>query len=211
MQLLGSSLVTSLANLLVFSALPVLWWWVRHRKEVGFSHWVGLYRPQLQSSIWVLVVFAVVYGFFYNFDFTCLASPETLAYLESSAQVSANVYAGMGVAAVPAALIENFIANGLAEEILFRGFLCRRLCARFGSIPGILMQGVLFGIMHNLLYLAAGLQVGLWYHLLVFGFTGMGALLLGWLDQRIFNGSIWPSVLLHGAGNFLSSMLVAFG
>jgi len=203
--------VTSLANLLVFSALPVLWWWVRHRREGGFFHWVGLYRPQLQSSIWVLVAFAVVYGFFYNFDFTCLASPETLAYLESSAQVSANVYAGMGVAAIPAALIENFIANGLAEEILFRGFLCRRLCARFGSIPGILMQGVLFGIMHNLLYLAAGLQVGLWYHLLVFGFTGMGALLLGWLDQRIFNGSIWPSVLLHGAGNFLSSMLVAFG
>lgn len=121
MQLLGSSLVTSLANLVVFSALPVLWWWVRHRKEVGFSHWVGLYRPQLQSSIWVLVAFAVVYGFFYNFDFTCLASPETLAYLESSAQVSANVYAGMGVAAIPAALIENFIANGLAEEILFRG------------------------------------------------------------------------------------------
>lgn len=65
--------------------------------------------------------------------------------------------------------------------------------------------------MHNLLYLAAGLEVGLWYHLLVFAFTGTGALLLGWLDQRIFNGSIWPSVLLHGAGNFLSSMLVAFG
>lgn len=209
--LLISSLVTALENLVVFSALPVLWWWVRHRREGGFFRWVGLYRPQLQSSVWVLAAFAVGYGFFYNFDFTRLADPETLAYLESSAQVSANVYAGMGAAAIPAALVESFAANGLAEEILFRGFLCRRLCARFGSMPGILMQGVLFGLMHNLLYLAAGMQVGLWYHLLVFGFTGMGALLLGWLDQRIFNGSIWPSVLLHGAGNFLSSMLVAFG
>lgn len=211
MELFCSGLVTALVNLAVFSAVPLIVWRVTSRRECGFFRWVGLYRPRLQTSIWVLAVFGVVYGFFYNFDFTCLADPATLAYLESSAQVSANAYTGMGAAAIPAALVESFAANGLAEEILFRGFLCRRLCARFGSVPGILMQGALFGLMHNLLYLATGLEVGLWYHLLVFGFTGTGALLLGWLDQRIFNGSIWPSVLLHGAGNFLSSMLVAFG
>jgi membrane protease YdiL (CAAX protease family) len=44
----------------------------------------------------------------------------------------------------------------------------------------------------------------------VFAFTGVGALLLGWLNEKIFNGSIIPSILLHGAGNFITSMLVAF-
>ena len=69
---------------------------------------------------------------------------------------------------------------------------------------------VLFGLMHNALYLLAGLQVGLWYHMLMFLFTGMAALLLGWLNEKIFNGSILPGILLHGAGNFINSMLMAF-
>ena len=73
------------------------------------------------------------------------------------------------------------------------------------------MQAVLFGLMHNALFLLAGLDVGLWYHTLMFLFTGAGALFLGWLNEKIYNGSIIPGILLHGAGNFISSMLVAFG
>ena len=73
------------------------------------------------------------------------------------------------------------------------------------------MQAVLFGLMHNALFLLAGLDVGLWYHTLMFLFTGAGALLLGWLNEKIYNGSIIPGILFHGAGNFISSMLVAFG
>ncbi len=61
-----------------------------------------------------------------------------------------------------------------------------------------------------MLYILAGLDVGLWYYTLTFLFTGMGALLLGWLNKKIFNGSIIPSILLHGAGNFIASMAVAF-
>ena len=73
------------------------------------------------------------------------------------------------------------------------------------------MQAVLFGLMHNALFLLAGLDVGLWYHTLMFLFTGAGALLLGWLNEKIYNGSIIPGILLYGAGNFISSMLVAYG
>lgn len=64
--------------------------------------------------------------------------------------------------------------------------------------------------MHNVLYILASLEVGLWYHTLTFVFTGTGALLLGWLNEMIFNGSIIPSILLHGTGNFIASMLIAF-
>lgn len=30
------------------------------------------------------------------------------------------------------------------------------------------------------------------------------------LSGKIFNGSIIPGILLHGAGNFIATMLVAF-
>lgn len=59
-------------------------------------------------------------------------------------------------------------ANGVAEEILYRGFLCKRLCGKTGIVGGIILQAVLFGLMHNILYMAAGLDVGLWYHTLTF-------------------------------------------
>lgn len=156
------------------------------------------------------MIFAVFYFFFYNFDFTQFVDAETLSYLEDSESVSANVFAGIGIAAVIPALIQNFIGNGVAEEILFRGFLNKRLCSKFGTVSGIILQAVLFGFMHNLIYLLAGLEVGIWYHFLMFAFTGTGALLLGGLNEKIFNGSIIPSIILHGVGNFIGSMLVAF-
>ena len=211
MQLIVSSISTSIVNLIVFSLIPFVWWFFRHRKETGFFSWIGFYRPRLKSRWPVLIIFAVIYWFFYNFDYTRLIDPETLAYLESSENVSANAFAGLGAAAILPALIKNFIANGVAEEILYRGFLCKRFCGKLGKTKGIVLQAVLFGLMHNALFLLAGLHVGLWYHTLMFLFTGAGALLLGWLNEKIYNGSIIPGILLHGAGNFISSMLVAFG
>lgn len=210
MQLVMSSITTTIVNLIVFSLLPIIWWFFRHRKEEGFFRWIGFFKPQLKSKWWVLLVFAILYYFLYNFDFTQFVSSATLEYIESSTAVSANVFAGMGAAAILPAFIENFIANGVAEEILYRGFLCKRLISKIGLVKGVILQAVLFGLMHNMLYILAGLDVGLWYHSLTFIFTGTGALLLGWLNEKIFNGSIIPSILLHGAGNFIASMLVAF-
>lgn len=210
MALILSSIITAGVNLLVFSFIPFLWWFFRHRKEISFFKWLGFIRPHLKSKWWTLLLFAVVYYFFYTFDFTQWISPETMEYLENSGSVSVNAFAGIGAAAILPAFIENFIGNGVAEEILYRGFFCKRFCNKLGSVKGILLQAVLFGLMHNALYLLAGLQVGLWYHMLMFLFTGMAALLLGWLNEKIFNGSILPGILLHGAGNFINSMLMAF-
>ena len=205
-----NSVSTALVNLIVFTAIPFLWWLIRCRRETNFFKWLGVYPPKFQSKWYVLLLFALIYYFFYSFDFMQLVDQDTLNYLESSESVSANAFAGLGAAAILPALIENFIANGVAEEILFRGFLCKRLCSKFGTTPGIILQAVLFALMHNLLYLAAGMEVSLWFHFLMFCFTGAGALMLGWLNEKLYNGSLFPSILLHGAGNFISSMLVAF-
>lgn len=209
-ELIISSIITSIINLVVFSTIPFIWWYFRHRKETGFCNWLGLFKPKLKSKWWVLVIFAVVYYFFYSYDFTKFVDSDTMAYIEGSSSISANVFAGIGAAAIIPAFIQNFMANGVAEEILFRGFLCKRFCNKFGTIQGIVLQAVLFAIMHNATYVIAGLEVGLRYHILLFAFTGIAALLLGWLNEKIYNGSVIPSILLHGAGNFIASMLLAF-
>lgn len=134
MDLILSSIKVTIVNLLIFSAIPLLWWFFRHRKETGFMKWIGFYKPQLKSKWWVLLGFAIVYYFFYSFDFTQLVDAQTLAYIENSSAVSSNVFAVLGVAAIVPALVQNFIANGVAEEILYRGFLCKRLGAKLGNI-----------------------------------------------------------------------------
>lgn len=210
MELIVSSIATTIVNLILFLPIPLIWWGFRFRTTIGFMQWAGFYKPQLESKWWALIVFLIVYFFFYNFDFSQFVDSKTLEYIGDSSSVSSNIFAGIGVSAIVPACIQNFIGNGLAEEIFYRGFLCKRFCSKFGYMKGILLQAVLFGFMHNILYAIAGLNVGLWYHVLTFIFTGMGALLLGWLNEKIYNGSIIPSIVLHGAGNFFVSMLVAF-
>lgn len=210
MELIISSVLTAIINLIVFSLIPLVWWLCRYRKKEGFFKWIGIYKPQLKCQWWLLLIFAVLYYFFYNFDFSQFVDANTLDYIENSSSVSVNAFAGIGIAAIFPALIENFIANGVAEEILYRGFLSKRFCNKFGDVQGILLQAILFGLMHNAIYLLAGLSVGIWYHTLTFVFTSTGALLLGWLNEKLFNGSIIPSIILHGAGNFITTMLIAF-
>lgn len=211
MEIFLESIKTTITNIIIFSLIPFIWW-RRYffKNNIRFFEWIGIYRPKLKSKWWILLVFAILYYFFYNFDFTCLIDKDILSYIENSSSVSANIFAGMGMVAILPAAIENFLANGLAEEIFYRGFLCKRLCAKFGNNTGIVLQAVLFGIMHNVIYIIAGLNVGILYHSLMFLFTGMGALLLGILNEKIFNGSIIPSILLHGFGNFIATMLIAF-
>ncbi len=210
MQLILTNIITVISNFIVFAAIPFIWWLIRHRKEVNFFTWLGFIKPKLQVKWWGVVIFAAAYVFLYYFDWTVFISEESMSVVNNNSAASANAFAGLGVAAIIPAFLQNFLANGVCEELLYRGFINKRLCAKFGTWPGIIITGVLFGLMHNGLYLLAGVPVGLDYHIGMFCFTGGAGLMLGALDEKVFNGSIIPSIILHGLGNFIGSMTVAF-
>ena len=73
-----------------------------------------------------------------KFDITMLGvapfyiTAKDLELLQSSENVSANIYTGLGLIAVIPALLKTFIANGFCEEVLFRGFISKRLINKFG-------------------------------------------------------------------------------
>ena len=211
MELILSSIITAISNFLVFAAIPFIWWLIFHRKKVNFFTWLGFIKPQLKSKWWMLVIFAVVYLFVYFFDMTQFVSEESMNVVENSASISANAFTGLGMAAILPAFIQNFLGNGVCEELLYRGFINKRLCSKFGAVPGIITQAVLFGLMHNGLYLLAGIPVGMDYHIAMFVYSAGAALLLGFLDEKIFNGSIIPGIVLHGLGNFVGTLAAAFG
>lgn len=209
-ELILSSISTIISNVIVFMIIPFLWWLIKHRKNVSFFNWVGLIKPELKSKWWVIIIFIIAYCFFYLFDFTVFVDEKTLEILKTSEAVAANEYANLGFIAIIPSLLTTFIANGLCEEVLFRGFICKRLCNKFGKIVGVITQGILFGLMHNALYMLGGIDLSFRFHIILFLFTGMGGLLLGILNEKIYNGSIIPGVFLHGLGNFISNLMVIF-
>lgn len=106
---------------------------IKYRKSISFFEWVGLIKPKLKGKWWVIIIFIVAYCFFYLFDFTIFMDDKSLELLQTSDSVSANVYTDLGIIAIIPSLLTTFIANGLCEEILFRGFISKRLCNKFGK------------------------------------------------------------------------------
>lgn len=201
-----SAISTCIGNLIVFSIIPFAQWFFRHRKQEKFLKWIGIHTPHLKTKWWWLLVFAAFYLVLYNFDGEFLLSEKTLTVLNSdNTAIASNQYAGLGIAAIVPAFLTTFIANGIAEEILFRGFLCKRLSGKFGCTAGVWIQAFFFGLMHFLLVFASGMPVGIDFYLYKFGYT-----FLGIANEKLFDGSIWPSICLHGIGNFISTLAVIF-
>lgn len=213
LQLMIDSFVSFLTNLVVFGAVPLVWWLIFHRKKESFFRFVGLQRPRLALPVWALVVFLAVYALHYQFGDALLlplVDDATLAAIAASENVTGNELAGLGAAGIPAAVITGLLANGFCEELLYRGFILKRFKARIGTWGAIVVTAVLFGLMHNGLMLLAGIPASLPYHIATFLFPAVGALLLGFANEKLFNGSIWPGILLHGLGNTISYLYGAF-
>ncbi|HZX71966.1 MAG TPA: CPBP family intramembrane glutamic endopeptidase [Rhodanobacter sp.] len=81
----------------------------------------------------------------------------------------------------------------LVEELLFRGVLLSALLQRWGTGVAVLLSSLAFALAH-----LPGLN---WQLFALPALLGL-ALALAWL--RLRSGSIWPSVVAHGANNALA-------
>lgn len=94
-------------------------------------------------------------------------------------------------------LAVNLLVTCLAEELVFRAFLQRRLSARLGVPWGLLLTSLLFGLAH--------LPAGAGFALLA-GLAGVGY----GLAFHCSGNRLWPAVLLHGALNTLHLLLLTY-
>jgi membrane protease YdiL (CAAX protease family) len=115
---------------------------------------------------------------------------------------------GVSFGSVAVLLTTALVKTALAEEILFRGFIAKRLIAAWGLVVGNVTQAVLFGALH----------VGLFWIFtnspLVLGFVFLesvvGAALAGYLNECLAGGSIIPGWILHGMANVVSYSVIGF-
>lgn len=83
------------------------------------------------------------------------------------------------------------VISGIAEEILFRGWLQNQL--------GLVMASILFGLIH--IWGKEGIGYGIYA-------MGMGAV-LGWLMK--VTGNLWAPVCAHGVNNFIGLLSLKYG
>lgn len=96
-----------------------------------------------------------------------------------------------------------------AREVFFRGFLAKRLIRKFGFRTGNLVQGLIFGMVHLVLFALMG-SIPLVPLVIIFLLTTWIGWSLGVVNERYAAGSIVPGWIAHGAGNCLSYFILAF-
>lgn len=200
-MLLINKLLSAGFELLIFSLVPACWWLITARKQISFAQWIGLKAIPKKNR-------AKVWGWASVTSLCLLLLSIILLKNVGAAHTAVSDFANQGWRVLPAVLIYAVLGTSLPEELLFRGFLLKRLATRFGFAIGNLIQALLFGLLHSVMFinqldLLSALGIG-WFTLLI-------AWLMGFINEKSATGSIYPSWLIHALANFLTGLSAALG
>ena len=201
-----SELLSAILQILVFTIIPFLVFVIRNRSTKGFFRYIGLKPSKLKANAWataasLIFVTGAVGLTFFNSDFReAMAGPGSITGKFRSM--------GFSPAAVILILIMAILKTSLAEEILFRGFLAKRLISVLGYQWGNVLQAAIFGAVHLLLFISLG--TGLPFLAFIFAFTALGAYVTVYLNEKKADGSIIPGWIAHGLANVVSYSVIGF-
>ena len=198
MNLLISKIVSSIVQIVLFSAIPFVWWFITAKKHEKFSSWIGLKKIDGGKKTFAAIIMLSV---------AFILSGAISLYLIRGVETATSEFAGRGVTALPTILVYAFFNTALPEELLFRGFLLKRLANKFGFNIANLIQAFLFGLVHGVMFFSL---VGVVKAIFIIVFTGTIAWFMGYINEKRSNGSIFPSWLIHGISNLFSGICAAF-
>ena len=201
-----SELLSTLLQLAAFALIPFVVFVAQSRSAKGFWRYVGLYRaPGAAIGLALLASVAFVSG---NLGLA-LANPAIkVTMLDPHSETGHLRQLGLSPATVAVLLLMALGKTSLAEEILFRGFVAKRLMAAWGYRVGNLAQALLFGALHIGLFWS--MKPGALFLGFAFAVAGVAAYFAAYLNERRAGGSIVPGWLAHGLANVVSYAVVAF-
>lgn len=191
-----NELVGAIVQVIVFSLIPFIWWLITARKKESFFSWLGFKKTDHKGNAVITILVSVAALLLYG-----LATTLFTGLFSGMITSAGSQFAGMGPSYIPVAVIYGFVRTGLSEEIVFRGFLLKRIANRFGFMAGNTIQALLFGLMHGIPF---GIVSG--NILVAFIFTLLPACIgfyMGWVNEKKCGGSVIPSWLMHGITNAL--------
>lgn len=195
-----SKLMSGIMELLIVSVIPFITWLIWSRKKVGFFDWVGLKKVESQKKRQLLLTILGISLVFLLFSII------VFAWFDSSKTATAD-FSGKGIGALPAILAYAILGTALPEEIFFRGFLLKRMQGKLGFLGANLLQSLLFGLIHALMFIQI---IGYLKAFVILVFISLIAYIFGAINEKKANGSILPSVFIHTLVNTTAGLLFAF-
>lgn len=199
MNLFMSKLVNGILKLIIVSFIPFMNWLIWRRKKVGFFDWIGLKKVQtknISQLLQIILGMALVFLLF---------SVVLFSWFDSSKTVTAD-FSGKGIGALPAILAYAILGTALPEEIFFRGFLLKRLQGKLGFLGANLIQSLLFGLIHALMFIQL---IGFLKAVMIFAFISLIAYVFGAINEKKAGGSILPSIFIHAFANTAAGLCLA--
>ena len=200
MTLFISKLMNGIMELLIVSVIPFITWLIWSRKKVGFFDWIGLKKFESQKKRQLLLTILGISLVFLLFSII------VFAWFDSSQTATATFY-GKGMGALPAILVYAILGTALPEEIFFRGFLLKRLQGKLGFLGANLLQSLLFGLIHALMFIQL---TGYLKAMAIMTFISLIAYIFGAINEKKAGGSILPSIFIHALANTVVGLLFAF-
>ncbi len=198
------------STLIQISFVLILSWFfylLFSREKNGFFNWIGLYIPKTRN--WIkgsIMVFAVslliMVGPLILFQYLGYITPEMLHDKTISGQ-------GFSVNILIIIFLKAIIQTALSEEIFFRGLIGKRIANKFGYLAGNIIQALIFGLPHGLPFMIVYKEYVVGIVLIIT--AGIVGYLQFWLNEKKADGSLVPSIIIHGIMNIMSFASKALG
>jgi hypothetical protein len=139
---LVTELISSVLQLLVFAFLPFIVHLAGSKTAKGFLRDLGFHRAERRTWRLMWIALAAIFAI-HPIHYLIPGVPEVM---NSEASLNGKVRAaGFSFEMVLVVIVVSWIKTALAEEILFRGFLAKRLIRRWGFVAGNTVQAAVFG------------------------------------------------------------------
>lgn len=194
-----NQVLNAVIQIVLFAVIPFLWWLVSARKKESFWSWIGLKKVKAESDSKFLLLLA-------GSCLACFVLGQAAIWMRGDLEAADSAYKGMGVSAIPSILVYAFGQTAFSEELLFRGFLMKRLQAKWGFHIAVMIQAVIFGVLHLLMVWG---QADFMAGMIIVVYPMVVAVLLSWINEKKADGSIYPSWIIHGVLNSVEGILQA--
>ncbi|MDO5147569.1 MAG: CPBP family intramembrane metalloprotease [Eubacteriales bacterium] len=199
MTLFLNKVVSSITQIILFALIPFIWWLISGREQEKFTQWIGIKKVEGNKNKVSIIVIAISLVFM-------LLGAITL-YVLRDVEMATSEFADLGMSALPAIFVYAIFNTAFPEELFFRGFILKRMSKKFGFICGNCVQAILFSLLHSVMFYSI---VGIVKTMLIASFTGVIAYSMGCANEKIANGSIIPSWIIHSLSNIFSGICAAF-
>jgi len=201
-----NQIISTVLQLLAFSLIPFLVYVVKSRTTSGFFNYIGLKKSTRKAN--GLAVLLCLLTALPMLALTFI-DPEFKAIMTDPQSIAGKIrQMGFGGEAIATVMIIAIFRTSLAEEILFRGFIAKRLMSITNYQTGNILQALLFGMIHTALFLT--ISDNLFFLTVIFLFPAVGAYLTVYLNEKVADGSIVPGWIAHGLANIISYSVVGF-